>query len=187
MGRCILICRCCHVLNNWMLMNHFPIWEPGEKNKNKTRNIRGLFDIIPVIHKAHDRCAQRAEHVSQDLGCLSMYHRHLSVPLHLSVCLICLSRHLSLSGHPSLHRGSYFSLWRAGRGSKYAAPQTADPEWPRNPCVSDASPKVSHSKAPVLQRCVCSSDPVIHQPARSPARSYWFLFPQSPGERERKD
>ena len=38
-----------------------------------------------------------------------------------------------------------------------------------------------------LQLSGCSAGPVIHQPARSPARGYWFLFPQSPRERERKD
>lgn len=60
MGRCILIC---HLLNNPMLMNHFPIWEPVGKKHNTTQhntNIRGLVDFIPVIHKAPDRRAQRA-------------------------------------------------------------------------------------------------------------------------------
>lgn len=167
MGRCILICRRCHVLNNQMLMNHFLF---GSKRRKKS--IRVLFDITPIVHKAHDSRTHTYTHTHfLRLGLLvDVTPRHPSPPL----CLICLSRHLSLSGLPSL-RAAVAVIFHCGEqagavNTPLLTPRTLGD--PRNPCVSDASPKVSHSKAPVLQRCVCSSDPVIHRPARSPARSY---------------
>lgn len=71
--------------------------------------------------------------------------------------------------------------------SKYGAPQTADLGWTADPCISNSTPKVPRLQG--LPPCGCgrSAASVIHPLARSPASEYWFLFPQSPGERGRKD
>lgn len=168
-------------------MNHFPF---GRKKGEKKQNISLLLDIIPVVHIARDRSTYKSQQTLPRLQLL-LYAppTNLSASFYsfLSVLSVSLAIFLTLTILLFGLCGSYFSSWRTGRGSKYLAPQTANPEWPCNLRVSDASPKVSHSKASVLQCSGCSADPVIHQPARSPARSYWFLFPQSPGERERKD
>lgn len=184
MGPCILICQHCHVLNNKTLMNHFPF------GREKEKNISLLLDIIPVLHIAHDRSTHKSQPTLPRLPLLVYAPPTTLLPPAPPRCLSYPSLSpifLTLTIFLSVLCGSYFSSWRAGQGSKYPVPQTADPQWPCNLRVSDASPKVSHSKAPVLQHSGCSTDPVIHQPARSPARSYWFLFPQSPGEGERKD
>lgn len=194
MGPCILIRKHCHVLNNQMLMNHFPFgrgkwWGRRKKNPKKTTTLvfcltSYLFGTQPLTG-AHTQITANSPKTWAAPVCTS--DLSASLPTFLSVLSVSLAIFLALTILLSGLRGSYFSSRRAGRGSKYPAPQTADPEWPCNLCVSDASPKVSRSKAPVLQCSSCSAGPVIHQPARSPARSYWFLFPQSPGERGRKD
>lgn len=73
------------------------------------------------------------------------------------------------------------------RCSKYGAPQTADLGWTADPCISNASPKVPCLQGLPLCGYGRSAASVIHPLARSPASKYWFLFPQSPGERARKD
>lgn len=89
---------------------------------------------------------------------------------------------LSLSSSPRVvfHYG-------VSRCSKYGAPQTADLGWTADPCISNASPKVPCLQGLPLCGCGRSAASVIHPLARSPASKYWFLFPQSPGERARKD
>lgn len=184
MGPCILICKRCHVLNNKTLMNHFPFGREKEKKHSSS-----AWHHTCTAHSPWQERTQITANSPKTSAARICTTINLSSSLTSSLSLLSFSLaiFLALTIFLSMLCGSYFSSWRAGRGSKYPAPQTADPQWPCNLRVSDASPKVSHSKAPVLQHSGCSTDPVIHQPARSPARSYWFLFPQSPGEGERKD
>lgn len=92
----------------------------------------------------------------------------------------------SLSHSSSLALLELFFI-TVSRCSKYGAPQTADLGWTADPCISNSTPKVPRLQG--LPPCGCgrSAASVIHPLARSPASEYWFLFPQSPGERGRKD
>lgn len=182
MGLCILIVQHCHVLNHQTLMNHFPF---GRKGGGKSISL--LLDIVPALHKAHnvDRHAS-----TWTPPRLIIYTPQSSLFPPLCVSHLSFLLPPSFSPLPSLPVCYMLVIFHGGLPVEAVNTPLLRLQTQSDPAtlsVSDASPKVSHSKVPVMQRSGHSIHPVIHQPARSPARSYWFLFPQSPRERERKD
>lgn len=155
MGRCILICRRRHLRNNPTLMNPFPFGRGGGVCLPR---YLGYLQRMTGAGRRSPRPGR-------------------PVPLRLSGCLIRLRRHLSppaLALFPP--RGSYSSVWRAGRGSKYGGAGSGPWVTP-HPCVCAASPRPPLPRPPLprppLPRPLCVPlSPVIHRPARSPASSY---------------
>ncbi len=125
--------------------------------------------------------------------CLSAdRHKTTPPPPPLSLNLLIFTEILSYFLHLSLSVYSFLPLLElffitVSRCSKYGALQTADLGWTADPCISNATPKVPRLQGLPLCGCGRSAASVIHPLARSPASEYWFLFPQSPGERARKD
>ncbi len=86
----------CHVLNNQTLMNHFPFGRG--KKKALVFFLTSYLYCTQHMTGAHTNRSK----LSQDFSCSSMHHQPLCLTLLLCVCRICLSRHRSHPGHPSL-------------------------------------------------------------------------------------